>query len=241
MSRKWLEASLIPDGGDRFKLADLMRGSLNAVDGPISGAVDEGDRALIERLRQRDPDAVAELFDGHARQVRSLLARVLGPDQDLEDLFQEVFTRVLTRGPSLNGHSAPRAWLYGIAVTVAREEITRRRRRHWLRLPGTLPDPPAHDANWDARAAVRSFYIFLDEMPAPDRIPFAIRKLAGLGLQETAVVSGLSVSTLRRRLARADERFTAWLAARPALARWLGDEADFPSTEIEQAATGPRR
>jgi RNA polymerase sigma-70 factor (ECF subfamily) len=195
------------------------------VGGPAPTEVGEGERALIDRLRQRDPDAVAELFDGHARQVRSLLARVLGPDQDLEDLFQEVFTRVLTRGPSLNGQSAPRAWLYGIAVNVAREEITRRRRRRWLRLPGTLPDPPAHDANWDARAAVRSFYTFLDELPASDRIPFAIRKLAGLGLEETASASGLSVSTLRRRLASADERFAAWLAARPALARWLGEDS----------------
>ena len=184
------------------------------------------DRALVARLRQRDPTAVAELFDGHARQVRGLLARILGPDQELDDLFQEVFMRALARGPSLTGQSAPRAWLYGIAVHVAREQITRRRRRRWLRLPGRLPDPPAGETDWDARAAVRGFYLFLDGMPADERIPFALRKLVGLGLEETAAVSGLSFSTLRRRLARAESRFDGWLADRPALARWLGDETE---------------
>jgi RNA polymerase sigma-70 factor (ECF subfamily) len=203
-----------------------MRTSPSAAPGPMPTTVDDADRALTDRLRRREPAAVAALFDEHARQVRSLLARILGPDQDLEDLFQEVFARVLARGPTLSGQSTPRAWLYGIAVHVAREELTRRRRRRWLRLPGRLPEAPARDANWDARAAVRSFYGFMDDMPPPERIPFALRKLAGLGLEETAAVSGLSLSTLRRRLARADERFTVWLSARPALARWLGEESE---------------
>jgi RNA polymerase sigma-70 factor (ECF subfamily) len=191
---------------------------------PMSPDLAADDRALIARLRRRDPTALAELFDGHARQVRSLLARILGPDQELEDLFQEVFVRALARGPSLSGHSAPRAWLYGIAVHVAREQITRRRRRRWLRLPGRLPDAPAGETDWDARAAVRSFYAFLDGMPADERITFALRKLAGLGLEETAAAAGLSFSTLRRRLSRAEVRFDDWLTRRPALARWLGDE-----------------
>ena len=56
----------------------------------------------------------------------------------------------------------------------------------WLRLPGRLPDAAAGETDWDARAAVRSFYAFLDGMPADERIPFALRKLAGLGLEETA-------------------------------------------------------
>jgi RNA polymerase sigma-70 factor (ECF subfamily) len=200
----------------------------------MSPEIGADDRAMIARLQQRDPTAVAELFDGHARQVRSLLARILGPDQELEDLFQEVFARALARGPSLSGQSAPRAWLYGIAVHVAREQITRRRRRSWLRLPGRLPHQATSEVDWDAREAVRSFYTFLDGMPAEERISFALRKLAGLGLDETAAACGLSFSTTRRRLARAESRFDGWLANRPALARWLGaanDEANDESTE----------
>lgn len=181
------------------------------------------DEALYARLCRREPQAAAALFDRHAVEVRALLARILGADGELEDLFQEVFVRAIDRALTLRDPSMLRTWLLGIAVRVAHECITRRRRRWWLRLPGTLPDVPTDEADLDARAAVRTLYAFLDRLPAGERIPFALRKLAGLRLEDVAAVCDLPLSTLRRRLRRAEERFAAWLDGRPALARWMSE------------------
>jgi len=74
------------------------------------------DADLVERLRQRDPQALAELYDRYGRLAYSLILRVVRDSAIAEDLVQETFLRVWNRVQgfdSVRGALSP--WLLAVA------------------------------------------------------------------------------------------------------------------------------
>lgn len=79
---------------------------------------------FLDRLRRRDPDALAEAVHDHARPLMRA-AKALGfAEHDAEDLVQDVFTTFLARLDSFEGRSQLRTWLFGI---LHRKAMERRR------------------------------------------------------------------------------------------------------------------
>jgi DNA-directed RNA polymerase specialized sigma24 family protein len=110
-------------------------------------------------------------------------------------------------------------------VFRARAAIRRRRRRRWLAFFGELPEVEAAWASGDVREAARSVYAIFARMPEDERIPFALRMLEGLSLEETAAACGMPLGTLRRRLVRGERRFFKLARDYEALAPWLRAQA----------------
>jgi RNA polymerase sigma-70 factor (ECF subfamily) len=78
------------------------------------------DAELVERLRRRDPQALAELYDRFGRLAYSLILRVVRDAAITEDLVQETFLRVWNRIHSLDaekGSIGP--WLLAVARNLA--------------------------------------------------------------------------------------------------------------------------
>jgi RNA polymerase sigma-70 factor (ECF subfamily) len=181
---------------------------------------------LVEGVRARDPAALGELHDRFAEPVLRILLRILGPDRDLPDLQHDAFVRALESIGELRDPDALASWMSAIAVHTARAAIERRsRRRRWLLfLPDdTLPEPEAVDprAGHDAREVLSAVYAVLGRMPADERIAFALRHLDDRELTDVAEICGVSLSSIKRRLARAEARFTKVARGVPALAEYL--------------------
>ena len=92
-----------------------------------------GDKELIERLRQRDPRALAELYDRYGRLVYTLTFRVVHDHAAAEDLVQETFLRVWNSAQSIDqnkGSLGP--WLLAVArnraIDYVRSALGRERR-----------------------------------------------------------------------------------------------------------------
>ena len=110
-----------------------------------------------------------------------------------------------------------------IAVFTARGVIRGRRRRRWLSFVPDVPDPePVAWAGPELRDAARAVYSVLDRMAPDQRIAFALRTLEGMDLESTAAACGVSLSTTRRRLAKAEKRFYVLAREYPALEPWVG-------------------
>jgi len=191
---------------------------------PASLLARSDDRALVRALREGHPAAKVELFDRYVGHVERILVRVLGQDAELADLLHDVFVRSLSAIDTLEAPEALKAWLTGIAVFTARECIRRRIRSRWLRFsaPEELPDVEGAAADDEGREALRATYVVLNRLGADDRIPFALRYVEGLELRDVAAACGVSLNTVKRRLARAERRFSALAAREPALRTWNG-------------------
>jgi RNA polymerase sigma-70 factor (ECF subfamily) len=182
------------------------------------------DRALVDALRKGHPGAPTALFDRYGGHVQRVLARVLGVDPDLGDLLHDVFVEALGSIGAVRDGSSLKAWLTQIAVFKARGCIRRRRRRAWLRLFSSLerePDMPAPAVAPEVLEALRSTYRVLEQLPADERIAFALRHIDGMELTEVASACGVSLATVKRKLARAREAFVRAAREQGALSDWL--------------------
>ncbi len=74
------------------------------------------DSTLVERLKRRDPQALAELYDRYGKMAYSLVLRVVRDTAIAEDLVQETFLRVWNRVHSVDSEKGSLGpWLLAIA------------------------------------------------------------------------------------------------------------------------------
>lgn len=187
----------------------------------------ESDATLVRALRAGDPHAGAALFDRYSQHVRRVLARVLGPDPELADMLQDVFLAALASVGSIEDPSALKAWLTRTAVFTARGKIRRRTRWRFLRFvpDDELPEAPAAAADTDGSEAVAAVYRVMNALPTDERIAFALRTLDGMELTAVAAACGVSLSTAKRRLSSAQQRFRELARREPSLSGWLQSES----------------
>lgn len=183
------------------------------------------DADLVQAIRAGHTGAAACLYDRYARQVRSMLLTTLGPDDEIQDLLQEVFIVALDSLGSLREVDKLGSWLAAIAVFVARAHIRTRTRRRWLRFfsPEQTRTWDVEQPSTDARRALREAYAILDGMPVEPRMAFLLRYVHGMTLPEAAEACGTSLSTFKRRLTRATRDFLQVARTRPSLLQFLQD------------------
>jgi len=183
------------------------------------------DPALVAAMQANRVGAAEALFVRYATHVQRVLVRILGPDDELADLLHDVFITALGELPKLRDASRLKAWLSQIAVHKARGLIRRRRRRSWLRFVSDVPEVQAHGASSEVSATARAAMGVLERMPADLRIPFALRFIDDMELSDVAECCDCSLATIKRRLARAEERFRALSKADPNLRAALAESA----------------
>src|SRR5436853_582625 len=76
----------------------------------------ESDPDLAERLKRREPQAMADLYDRYGRLAYSLIVRIVRDAQMAEDLVQETFIRVWSRVQAFDSQrGALGPWLLAVA------------------------------------------------------------------------------------------------------------------------------
>jgi RNA polymerase sigma-70 factor (ECF subfamily) len=184
---------------------------------PVAAGVHD-DEGLVHALQQGDPGAPATLFDRYGPYIQRVLVRFIGyAEPERADLLHDVFIRALERIGELKNPRALKAWLVGITVFTAQEWIRRRKRQGPPLAPEHGAEREGHAASPEVHEAVRSFFSLIDRFGNEERTVFILRVLEGMNLDEVAEACGISVSTARRRISRAEKRFSLFLPQYPAL------------------------
>lgn len=127
----------------------------------------------------------------------------------------------------LRDPAAMRSFLIGITLRTAGSSLRRKRVRRWLHLTdtGSAPDVAGAPEDTDAKEALARLYGVLDKIDDQGRLAFVLRHFEGYELTEVAESLDCSLATIKRKLAKAQERVHAMLARDPVLARYIDDTA----------------
>lgn len=184
---------------------------------------DVSDAELARSLVAGEAWAVAETWHRFAPMVLKMAERALGSRSEADDLAQEVFVRLFRRAHTLQDPNCLRSFVYSFAVRALKSQLRHRQLRAWLsfKSPETLVDLRAVTLDVESTDLLRKFYGFLDRLSPRDRLVFLFRRVEYMTIEEIASTMDLSVSTVKRSLARASSRLSRWVEAEPAFAALL--------------------
>lgn len=171
--------------------------------------------AVVAAATTGDHAAFSELFDRHRRELHRLCYRILGCNEECEDVTQETFLRAWHKRESFRGHASFRSWLYRIASNASLTVLERRRRaRRAVELAetveaGSLVDAvPAPDPAPDAEVLARetnelAFLVAIQRLPSRQRAVLSLRDVLGWPARDTAELLGTSEIAVNSALYRA--------------------------------------
>jgi len=166
------------------------------------------DLPVIDAIRSGDAYAFGELVHGHDRWVRGVIFGVLGDQDRVDDVAQEVWTTLWERIGSLRDVNRWRPWLYRLArnaaIDAGRERVRRRSRisSGEAALSSQAVEKPADGAmiRDERQSGVLEAIQALQELY---REPFVLRHLNDWSYQEIAELMGMPVDSVETRLVRA--------------------------------------
>ncbi len=177
------------------------------------------DRILVDRFRNGDSAAFEEMVSRHWDRIYGMVHQLLRNQQDAEEVTQDAFIRAHRGLANFRGDSSFSTWLYQIATNLARNRYWywwRRKRDRTVSF-----DQPVGEDNDTPLSE-----IFVGESESPgdvtvtqelvDRIAVGMEKLSvkhreililrnvkNLSYEEIAGILGISVGTVKSRIARA--------------------------------------
>lgn len=165
---------------------------------------------------QPEKSAFVELLRRYQSHVDRLLYH-LAPDwSDRADLSQEVWIRVYRNVHRLNDPQKFKGWLSRITTNLFYDELRKRKRvQRPLSLDNTFQTQDG-EMSWDVASenpspdddlATQEFYDHLRgaiaQLPDAFRITIVLREIEGLAYEDIAEMTGVSLGTVKSRIARA--------------------------------------
>jgi RNA polymerase sigma-70 factor (ECF subfamily) len=185
------------------------------------------DRADMERLIAGQDTALNNLMERHATPVFHFLCRMVGNEDDANDLAQETFVRVFKSRGSFRTNEKFSTWLFTIAANLARNHF-RWRSRHpnvsletespeteqtlGSTLPSDAPAPNEQALATERAAAIRAA---VGKLPEDLREAIVLCEWEELSMAAAATVLKTTPKAVESRLYRARqllrERLKGWL------------------------------
>lgn len=191
------------------------------------------DTQLVARAKAGDLPAFEALVNRYERKVYTVARRIVGQDQDAEDVTQQTLLAAIEHLDGFRGESSFSTWLLRMATYAALKVL---RKRHGLPTvsleANTEPQEgydnvphPEYIADWRESPAhlvaqqetSRLITAALESLDDKHRLVFLLRDVEGFSVRETAETLGITETNVKVRLLRAR------LQLRELLTREFGD------------------
>ncbi len=176
--------------------------AVKAVPGnPLDAGVAPGSGEHGAELRRR----LTDLFGEHSTHVARLAYRLLGREDEVDDIVQDVFMSLYRHLDRIRQTEALRSWLQTTTVRMVRRRLRVRRIGFLLRLRDRVeaPELESPGASGEDRAALWRVHRALEGVSVNARIAWVFRYLEQESIDDVARLCGCSTSTAKRRIAEA--------------------------------------
>lgn len=207
--------------------------------GEVGEATDvDDDAALMQRYARGDARAFERLYERHRRPLYRYLVRHTRHPETASDLFQEVWSKLITSRERYEPRARFQTYLYTLAHNCFIDHCRRTAARPQsdgetdpdALAPADAHANPARSAE-DAELLARYRHA-LASLPAEQRDVFLLYEESGLSLEEIARVTGVGAETAKSRLRYALAKLRA--ALRDAMGDSMGDANVVSLQEIKR-------
>ncbi len=178
--------------------------------------------AVLARARQGDNDAFRALVEQHSRSAFRLAFRMMGNEQDAEDVVQESFLRAYRQLGRFESRANFGTWLYRIVANCSVDLMRSKQARHDQVRGDSLDDtgavelPDANMAGPDRLAQSAEInqrvQAALRELSPLERAAFTLRHYEGRSIDEISAALGLGTSAAKHSVFRAVRKLRVALA-----------------------------
>ncbi|HXE30398.1 MAG TPA: sigma-70 family RNA polymerase sigma factor [Terriglobales bacterium] len=180
-----------------------------------SAPAQEAHFTLLRRCQRHDPGAFDELVRTFHARVFSTIRAILRNSNDVEDLAQQIFTKVYFALDKFNFQSAVSTWVYKIAVNECYDHLRKLKVRRSTILADLSADEAARIENLDVAGMAGTASLerqvetrelaekLLARVSVDDRILLILKEVDGYSVREVAQLLGLNENTVKVRLFRA--------------------------------------
>lgn len=163
---------------------------------------------LVGRSMEGDPEAFGELVSGMTPGLRQYCKTFFSSWHDAEDAAQDTWIRAWQSLDSLRERAAFKTWLYRLARNICLDRIRQRANDQQPVDGEALERTPVAERELPENIAVQRGEIadaweIINSLPSALRQTFVLVALQEMSYKEAALVTNVSESTVRGRLARA--------------------------------------
>ena len=167
------------------------------------------DEQLMLAYRDGDAGAFAQLYARHRATLFRFVVRAVRERPVAEELYQDIWMRVIEARARYEARAKFTTWLYAIA----HNRVTDHWRRRGLDAVALDADPPGGipgpERQAQARESLARFAAALESLPPAQREAFLMREEAGMSVAEIARATGADPEATKSRLRYAVARLKA--------------------------------
>jgi len=178
---------------------------------------------ILDRVRNGDHQAFAQLYSIHKKHVYSLCLRIAGNAEEAEDLTQEAFLQIHRKIHTFRGESALSTWIHRLTVNVVLMYL----RKKGLQL-NSLDEmmEPASDQRTGRDFGSRDLALSgaidrltlqraIDDLPAGYRLIFVLHDVEGFDHNEISALLDCSIGNSKSQLHKARLKLRKFMLNNP--------------------------
>ena len=162
------------------------------------------DTRLVGEICTGDDAAFYSFYRRHAQYIAGVAYRLLGNNSDVDDIVQDTFVTASQKLMSLKEPEYARLWLVKIAVRHSQKRLRSRTRTHTIQKAVESDIPRKTDMQ--ISSMLEDLREVLRKIPSKLGEPWILHKLEGLTIKEVSTACGISIATVKRRIASADKK-----------------------------------
>lgn len=176
------------------------------------------DYDLLAKCQQGDERSFYSFYNIYKNDIQKMILHLLGPDDEIDDVIQDVFLQIYKSLNSFKYNSKFSTWLYRLTINTVLQHLRKKYKKGNREVnlddnddiynsiafnsEATTPEDDLHK-----KERIKAVYITLNTLAPKKRIVFILHEIQGLQPEEIAKMVGAPVLTVRTRLFYARKEF----------------------------------